>query len=86
MKRIAKHLPHYFSLLGILSAGFVAFWFFSYDRLFQTAISIAVAASYIVWGIVHHYIHHDLTVSVVIEYLVIASLGMVIVFSLILRS
>lgn len=86
MRRLAKHLPHYLTLIGILIFGALGFWIFSYDRLFQSAVVIAVAVAYVVWGIVHHAIHDDLHASVIVEYLSVASLGLVIVFSLILRA
>lgn len=86
MKHIAKHLPHYLTLFGILIAGVVGFWLFSYDRLFQAAVAVSVAVSYVVWGIVHHSIHDDLHASVIVEYLLVASLGLIIVFSLIFRA
>lgn len=86
MKNIAKHLPHYLSLIGIFVAGFIGFWYFGYDRLFQSAVAVAVAVAYVTWGIVHHAIHKDLYLSVVIEYLVVAILGLVLVFSLVIRS
>ena len=86
MKRIVKHIPYYTPLIGIFLAGALGFVFFSYDRVFQVAISIAVAVSYVVWGVVHHLIHKDLYWEVVVEYLVVASLGLVILFSLIFRA
>lgn len=85
MKNFLKHLPHYLSLFGILLAGILAFLFFSYDKLFQVGVAVAVAISYVAWGIVHHTIHKDLYPSVVIEYLIVAALGLVVVFSLIFR-
>jgi len=86
MKSISKHLPHYFVLFGLLLTGVLAFILFSYDRAFQTIVSVAVAISYVIWGLVHHSIHRDLYFSVVLEYLAIAALGLVMVFSLILRA
>ena len=86
MRNISKHLSHYLPLFGILAFGFVAFWLFSYDRVFQIAVAISTALAYVLWGAVHHYIHRDLNVSVIVEYLVIASLGLVVIFSLVLRS
>lgn len=86
MRNIAKKLPHYLTLLGLLGAGAVGFIFFSYDRIFQIGVSIALAVSYVVWGVVHHYLHRDLHLTVLIEYLVVAALGLVIVFSLIFRA
>lgn len=86
MRSISKHLPHYFALFGILAAGVVAFGLFSYDRVFQMAISVALAASYVAWGIAHHLIHRDLHFSVIVEYIVVASLGLVVIFSLLFRA
>jgi hypothetical protein len=86
MKSFARHLPHYLPLLGLLLAGFLGLVLFSYDQSFQIIVAIAVAVFYVVWGVIHHLIHKDLYLAVVIEYLVVASLGLVIVFSLIFRT
>lgn len=86
MKNLAKHLPHYFTLFGLFFAGIAAFAFFSYDRVFQMIVSVAVAISYVVWGVIHHAIHRDLYFSVIIEYLAVACLGLTIVFSMIMRT
>ena len=86
MKKHAKHIPHYLSLIGIFAAGLIGFLLFSYDRTFQIAITIAIAISYVVWGLVHHHLHEDLHLSVIIEYIVVAALGLVIVFSLVFST
>lgn len=85
-KKIAKHLPHYLSLIGILVFGFLGFWFFSYDKTFQVAVVVAVAVSYTVWGVIHHAIHRDLHLDVVIEYMAISALGLLVMLSLIFRA
>lgn len=81
-----RHLPHYFSLIGILIATFIGFFAFSYDKNFQLAVITAASLSYFSWGIVHHFIHRDLSVQVVFEYGVIAFLGFVVGVSVIFRS
>jgi hypothetical protein len=81
-KKIAKDIQHYLPLAGLFLLGFFAFLYFSYDQTFQAAVAISVAVAYVVWGIVHHAIHRDLDLSVVIEYIIVACLGLVIVFSL----
>jgi len=85
MRKFAKHMPHYFSLFGLLLAGILGFAIFSYDRIFQIYTAVAVASAYIVWGAFHHALHKDLYLEVIIEYVVISSLGLIIVLSLILR-
>lgn len=86
MKYIVRHLSHYLPLIGILAAGVLGFIWFSYDRAFQLAVAIASAVAYVFWGIVHHSMHRDLHLSVVIEYIAIAALGVVIVFTLLFRA
>ncbi len=86
MKSLSKHLPHYLPLLGILLLGFLGFVSFSYDKEFQAALVISTAVGYLSWGLVHHYIHKDLHTSVIVEYLAIATLGVVVAFSIIFRG
>jgi len=42
--------------------------------------------SYVSWGVAHHHLDHDLRLETVIEYLVVAILGFVIIFSLVIRT
>ena len=86
MKKIIRDLPHILTLAGIFIAALVGFWVFSYDRFFQGAVAIALSVSYVAWGIVHHKLHNNLYLAVVVEYVLVASLGLIIVFSLIFNS
>lgn len=86
MKKVIRDLPHYMLLFGILFAGFAGLILFSYDKNFQTAIAVSSALTYIGWGIIHHHLHKDLHLETVIEYIAVATLGFVIIFSLIIRT
>ena len=86
MQSLKKHLPHYISLVGIFIAGLVGFYFYSYDQLFQIGIVVAMSLAYISWGIIHHTIHEDICFSIILEYIAVAILGVVMVFSLIFRT
>ena len=86
VKRASQHMQHYLPLIGILVAGVFGFMAFSYDKIFQAAIVLALAASYFAWGVIHHHLHRDLHLSVVLEYFAISALGIVIVFSLLFRA
>ncbi|MBU0569641.1 hypothetical protein KKB40_02565 [Patescibacteria group bacterium] len=86
MKKISRHIQHYLPLLGIFVVGILGFTIFSYDKIFQAALVLAVATAYVAWGIIHHHIHEDLQTSVVVEYLVIAILGLIIIFSLLFKA
>lgn len=86
MKDISKHIPHYISLLGVIFLAVLGFYLFSWHRAFQIAILVGVAAAYVTWGAVHHSIHKNFSFSVFVEYLVIAILGLTVVFSLIFQT
>ncbi len=86
MRSLSRHLPHYLSLIGILVASLIGFYAFSYDKNFQAAVAISLAAAYVSWGVVHHAIHKDLYLDVIVEYLVFAILGLVFILSVIFRS
>ncbi|HCC09067.1 TPA: hypothetical protein DEP81_03755 [Candidatus Woesebacteria bacterium] len=86
MRHFLKHLSHYMVLFGILLAGFAGLILFSYDKAFQIAVASALVLSYVSWGVAHHYLDHDLRLETVIEYLVVAILGFVIIFSLVIRT
>lgn len=81
-KKISRHLPHYFSLIGLLAAGAIGILVFSNWINIQAGIVAAMAVSYVIWGIIHHLIHKDLYLTVVLEYAVVAVLGAVILLSL----
>ena len=86
MKDLTRHLSHYMALFGILFAGFAGLILFSYDKNFQVAVALALSVSYVSWGVTHHYLHKDLHIETFFEYLAVAVLGFVIIFSLVLRT
>jgi len=86
MKKKFKDFQHYIPLTAILIAGAVGINLFSYDKSFQVAIASGVAAAYFSWGIIHHKVHKDLDTGVILEYLLISILGLIIIFSLVIRA
>jgi hypothetical protein len=86
MKSYTKHLSHYLALFGILFAAFAGLILFSYDKRFQIAIAFALSVSYVSWGVSHHYLHKDLHIETFFEYLAVAVLGFIVIFSLIIRT
>lgn len=85
-KKLLRHIKHYSPLMGVVGIGMIGFYIFSYDRLFQFFIAIAAGLAYVTWGIVHHYIHEDFHLSVLLEYLVLATLGLIVIFSILFQS
>lgn len=85
-KKFARDLNHYLPLFGIMAVGVAGFYYFSYDNFFRIVITIATATGYVVWGVVHHKLHDDLYFAVFLEYLLIASLGVIVILSLLIRG
>ncbi len=85
MKKIKGHGLHYLSLFLILVAGAYALNIFSYDKYFQVIVVFLIAVGYVAWGIIHHKIHKDLHLAVILEYVTVAIIGLIIVLSLIYR-
>lgn len=83
IKGIKKHLGYYLSLTVILALGIFLSFQTSYDRQLQMLIITIMAFFYVAWSILHHLLEHDLSVKIVIEYVLIGSLAMSVVLFLI---
>lgn len=81
-----KDLKHYLFLGTILSVGFGAFWFFNYHRMAQIGVTVAMAAAYVLWGLIHHTIKKNLHWRIILEYLLVAAMASVLVIFLLLRA
>lgn len=77
---LSKHTGYYLSLVAILFFGFFLFLQSSYDKNLQILIMYLTGVFYAGWGIIHHLVHHDLNLKIVIEYVLIGSLGVTIMW------
>lgn len=75
---LKKHVEYYFSLLCIFAIGVFLTIHFASDKQLQMLVLTLTAFLYAAWGIIHHLKDHDLTVKVVIEYVLVGSLGITI--------
>ena len=81
-----NHFSHYLSLAGIFAAAIVGIYVFSYDPNLQMAGVLAAVVDCGAWGVIHHWQHLELYPSVMVYYLIVAILGVVLIFSLIFRA
>jgi hypothetical protein len=93
LKRIRKinqetrhNLIHYSVLVVMMNIIVGAFLFFRFDRIYQMIIVLVAGLAYVLWGIIHHHVNDDLHLKVVVEYVLVALLAELIIFSLILRA
>lgn len=74
-KKTNKHIGHYISLILILGLGFIALRFSYPNRKLEVSVLVLTVIFYVTWGIVHHAINHSLNSKIVVEYILIGSLG-----------
>jgi hypothetical protein len=72
LKDIQHHSNHYAALAFWLILGMLGFLIFGYSAYLQLMVVIFTATGYVVWGVAHHHLLHDLTAEIVLEYLIIA--------------
>lgn len=83
--RIKEHIAYYISLSAVLALGVIFSLQMSYSKQMQLLVVVITTFFYVTIGIIHHRANHDLTVKIVIEYVLIGSLGMTII-SFLLRG
>jgi len=76
-KEIKQKPLEYLSLAIIFIIGLVIYFFANISSHTQRLVVYFMAACYFFWSIIHHYRRGDLSVSVVVEYLVMALLGII---------
>ena len=82
MQRIRAHLGYYavFSLIGIL--GFFLMAANTQSPELRMSVIILLTTFYIIWGLLHHYIHHDISAKIVLEYVLVGALGISVIYFL----
>ncbi len=80
MKNHKNHLIYYSLLVSALVGGLILIAAYSPDKQLQMLIVVGISFLYLLIGIVHHLINHDLVAKIVIEYVLIAMLGIAAAF------
>ena len=76
---------NYSVLILILLGGIISFYAVGSNPLLQLMIGIVTSVSYVLWGIIHHYMDHSLHKKIVVEYLLIGAIAIVLL-STVLKS
>jgi hypothetical protein len=82
-KHIKTHGHYHISLLLILILGSILAYYSRDNKQFEMMILVGLSFLYVLWGVFHHYTIHDLTPKIVVEYTIMASLGLVVALFLI---
>lgn len=75
----SKHRMYYFLLALLLTLGLLATVFSAGYPKVQMELLLLTTFAYTLVGVLHHYLEHDATLKIVIEYVLIGSLGMAII-------
>jgi len=82
-----KKYPGDFVVLGLtFIIGIGAFVFFSYDFYLQKKVVYGLALAYFWWGVFHHWRKDSFNLRVVLEYLLMAVFGAILVIFVLLRA
>lgn len=76
-KEVKQKPIEYAALASLFIIGLVVYFFADITSHQRRSIVYILAVSYFFWSIIHHYKRGDLSVSIVVEYLVMALLGIV---------
>lgn len=76
---IKKKPFEYLLLFLILGLGAYAFMFLSYTPHAQRRVIYLTGASYLFWSFLHHYRRGDLSLPIILEYLIIALFASVLI-------
>jgi len=71
---------YYLSLLVVLIFGVGSAAFLHGQKQLQITMIIVTSLFYVIWGVVHHAVHHSFSIKIMLEYIAIAIFGIAIVF------
>ena len=73
-------LEYYISLIFILSLGLFSIILAAPNKNLQLILVLLTTLFYILFGMVHHLINHDLSIRVMVQYIIIGGLGVTVIF------
>lgn len=72
---MSTHIKHYLVILAIFTAILSSRIFLSFEASLLLLVLYLITFIYVAWGIIHHYLEHDLTVRIVVEYILIGTIA-----------
>jgi len=85
-KKAIRHIKiDYLVLLLGLLAVFMFYFLFSGQQLMQAGVVVCAGVFYTLWGVVHHAREGDFHPKIALEYLLMATLAVVLLLSIIFR-
>lgn len=84
MRRLQQNLPRFLIILFLpISAIFISLsLFFRHRSIVQFELLVFIMLIYVVFTLVHHHLDKNLTLEVILDYILIAALGAIIAIGL----
>jgi hypothetical protein len=71
-----RQKPAEYIILGVIFLfALILYFFVPFDNHGRRIVVYCMAGAYFLWSLIHHYFRGDLTLSIVVEYLVMALFG-----------
>lgn len=70
-----KHLFYYITLVALIATAVLLMKQFASQKQLQMTLVVVLAVCYVFWGVLHHYLHHNLRARIVLEYVAVGALG-----------
>lgn len=74
-KIFRQHAEYYITLLFILIFAVFLLLHGQSSKTLSFFIAVILTCSYIIWGILHHFLHHGVSIRVMLEYFLIGVIG-----------
>jgi hypothetical protein len=77
-RHVLRHPAHYLILNSGLIVALILLFIFRFEPFIQRYVIYSTTGFYLVWGLFHHYRRDDLSLSVFLEYSIIALLAVLV--------
>lgn len=75
-----KHIFYYAALILLCALTVTLVKLFAFSQQEQFFVVVFLGFFYALWGVLHHVLHHSLRARIVVEYILIATLGIAVTF------
>ncbi|MBI4039687.1 hypothetical protein HY388_02560 [Candidatus Daviesbacteria bacterium] len=82
----SRHTFEYLILVLLGAVFILAFILVGHNTPARIGLSLSVSSIYVIWAIIHHWLDHDLTVKIILEYACFAALAALILIGLAIQS
>ena len=84
IKDLKEYSLDYLVLIALLLAGATIYLYFHQDQVMQRIVALGMGLTYVLWGIIHHHRADKVTTKVVLEYVLIAVFGYLVINGLLI--